>query len=445
MEKNLFSELNVEKIFFISQKQKERVENINYLKSILDFECEIIEPVKHNSGNKSLSLTNKKILEENKEFNILIFEDDAFTTLTIEEIKNRFSLFKKTNCDFDILLLGSDPQLYKNNTKNFIFVKEYQDTHAIFYPKKTIPKLLPYLADIKDNDYFDRYLSDISIKLNLKVACFFPSIFTQQPFNSSIDKYFKIKYDRDFNNFKELDLGMIDIKDFIAWPESKVTYMVNDNLKQESCDLRIRVINYFTGVIHYDYSYRINKNANFYSQWTSKNNDDACDYWVEFYLNNEIVFKKIFSRRILISIPSSGIGDTLCATPAIKKIFKAENQLIDVITHHPEVFKNNEFVYRIYDINTYQNNKHDSYNKLLATYDRKFTTFKYCGARDNEKIQKKHASFDLRRLHAADLGFDLLPEEMSCMFNPDEISFVLPKEKYIVLNQNPLNVVKIYK
>ena len=57
--------------------------------------------------------------------------------------------------------------------------------------------------------------------------------------------------------------------------------------------------------------------------------------------------KKKFSNKVLIKIPSVGIGDVICSIPTIESIAKDHpTALIDVQTKHPDVFKHNPSVHR---------------------------------------------------------------------------------------------------
>ena len=42
------------------------------------------------------------------------------------------------------------------------------------------------------------------------------------------------------------------------------------------------------------------------------------------------------------------LGDTLCATPTIRKLYKSYNKKISVITNIPELFQNNPYVENVF-------------------------------------------------------------------------------------------------
>jgi len=42
------------------------------------------------------------------------------------------------------------------------------------------------------------------------------------------------------------------------------------------------------------------------------------------------------------------LGDTICATPTLRKLFNSYNQKVVISTHFPEIFKNNPYVKKIY-------------------------------------------------------------------------------------------------
>ena len=47
------------------------------------------------------------------------------------------------------------------------------------------------------------------------------------------------------------------------------------------------------------------------------------------------------SDNYLLKINSVSLGDTLAATPTLRKLYNSYNKKIDVVTYHPELFLNN--------------------------------------------------------------------------------------------------------
>jgi autotransporter strand-loop-strand O-heptosyltransferase len=115
-----------------------------------------------------------------------------------------------------------------------------------------------------------------------------------------------------------------------------------------------------------------------------------------------------------------GLGDILATTPSLRKLSKAYEEKIDVVTHNAEIFKNNPYVNKIFSWNENIDEVKKGYedgdvHDIIGGY------------------QLNH-SFDIRALHAKYLGFGLLPEEMEYDFIPD---------KYEDLNL-PLNYICIH-
>lgn len=132
----------------------------------------------------------------------------------------------------------------------------------------------------------------------------------------------------------------------------------------------------------------------------------------------------------LLVIHSKSLGDIICATPTLKKLYNVYNQKISIVTYMPIVFKNNPCVDRIMH-----------YNKTKITVDFRnyeiHEIFKNVGNKENG-IEKKHNIFDIRQYHATDLGFMLTPEEMTCEFYPDKNNEIDLPDKfskgYVVLH-----------
>ena len=124
---------------------------------------------------------------------------------------------------------------------------------------------------------------------------------------------------------------------------------------------------------------------------------------------------------------SRGLGDTICATPVIRKLYNSYGRKISVLTVHPDVFKNNPLVEDLY----YTENSdmgviHENYEVLtsfIPNVENKFG------------ISLRHNQFDIRQFHAAGLGFQLLESEMEMDLYPDPfIDVVNLPEKFIVIH-----------
>ena len=121
-------------------------------------------------------------------------------------------------------------------------------------------------------------------------------------------------------------------------------------------------------------------------------------------------------NKILVLVGSRSIGDTLCSIPTIRHLSKIYNKNIHVFTYQPELLKNYPYITLIdnYDIDV--NND----EILIETF------------RPDLFV---HTRTDIRQLHAYSAGFELLPEEMTIDFYPNEYIPIenLP-EKYIVIH-----------
>lgn len=137
--------------------------------------------------------------------------------------------------------------------------------------------------------------------------------------------------------------------------------------------------------------------------------------------------KKPFNDRYLLKINSSSLGDTLAATPTLRKLYNSYNKKIDVITHHVELFKNNKYINNIYSFS--ENINENSYKEI-------FNTFLGVGGKKNEYgVEKKHNTIDIRQFHAIDLGFMLNEKEMEYDYVPDQ---------YVQINDLPQNYICLH-
>jgi len=137
--------------------------------------------------------------------------------------------------------------------------------------------------------------------------------------------------------------------------------------------------------------------------------------------------KKQMSDKYLLKINSVSLGDTLAATPTLRKLYHSYGKKIDIITHHVELFKNNKYVNKAFSFSEKINQNH---------YKEIFNTFLGVGGKKNEyNVEKKHNTIDIRQFHAIDLGFMLNDNEMEYDYIPDAYTEIkgLPKD-YICLH-----------
>jgi ADP-heptose:LPS heptosyltransferase len=113
------------------------------------------------------------------------------------------------------------------------------------------------------------------------------------------------------------------------------------------------------------------------------------------------------------------LGDTLCATPTIRKLYNSYNKKISVITNIPDLFKNNKYVENIFDGNV-------EFYDIFETFDISYKENGVCN---------KHNAMDIRQFHAVSLGFMLNKEEMTLDYRPNESLLIpnLPK-KYVLIH-----------
>jgi len=136
-------------------------------------------------------------------------------------------------------------------------------------------------------------------------------------------------------------------------------------------------------------------------------------------------YTNVKMSNIYYLINSNSFGDTLAATPTLRYLSKSHKQKLNVVTFNKNVFDNNPYVEQCLSFDEYvQREGHIVYK-----------SFTYPGQKDGNGIEKKFSRIDTRQLHAMDLGFQLLPEEMDYDFYPDEMSLKvdLPDE-YVVLH-----------
>jgi ADP-heptose:LPS heptosyltransferase len=138
-------------------------------------------------------------------------------------------------------------------------------------------------------------------------------------------------------------------------------------------------------------------------------------------------YKNKNMSNIYYLIHSTSFGDTLASTPTIRYLSKSHRKKINVVTHNKNVFNNNPYVESLLSFEEFNNS---NISDIV-----KYESFTYAGRKDGNGIEKKFSHIDVRQIHAMDLGFQLLPEDMSYDYyaNPQSLSLDLP-EKYVVLH-----------
>jgi FkbM family methyltransferase len=141
------------------------------------------------------------------------------------------------------------------------------------------------------------------------------------------------------------------------------------------------------------------------------------------------VYSKLSSSNLYYLIHSNSFGDTLASTPTLRYLSHSHNNKINVVTHNKSVFINNPYIAKIITF--------DEYDKLNLPSDSViYQSFTSAGRQDERGVEKKFGHIDIRQLHAMDLGFQLVPENMHYDYYPN--SFELPDvnlpERYVVLH-----------
>ena len=117
------------------------------------------------------------------------------------------------------------------------------------------------------------------------------------------------------------------------------------------------------------------------------------------------------------------LGDTLCVTPTLRKLYYTYNQKISVITHHPNLFYTNPYVDNIFsELNDDIKNNYEVFNSFNIGY-------------HPNGVCYKHNVMDIRQFHAINLGFMLTKDEMELDYRPNTICMIpdLPK-KYVLIH-----------
>ena len=138
------------------------------------------------------------------------------------------------------------------------------------------------------------------------------------------------------------------------------------------------------------------------------------------------------SKEVVLKINSFAFGDTLCATPTLRKLAEAYAKEIIVCSNEHNIFKHNPYVKFHINQKDFKEEYYDQY-EVFSTYD-------CVGKRDKRGIECNYAGFDLRRAHSSDIGLDLSPEEMHCDYYPGLVKFgdvdaqFINENKYIAIH-----------
>lgn len=291
----------IDEIFVISFYNKEdRINNIREMQKKFSKKFTIVEPIKDDVPQRSLTKTNLKIWLENSDKNILIFEDDFFTHYSEEDILMKLNSFYEQIDRFDILLLGGDVYEGEYIRSDIIKVNRFSETHAILYNKNILNKLFSTVAAniLNDNTHIDQMLSNSICEENLKCYLLAPSIFTQQNFPSLINgiNLINSKYDIDHLLKKEFNNNSIEIvkckfNDDDFYIEYCLKNKNDDNLK-----VNVFVVDINSGIRVLDHDLNLLYGFNYYNAsgriLILKN-----EVFFEIYNDQKLLIRKIIKKQ----------------------------------------------------------------------------------------------------------------------------------------------------
>jgi len=129
------------------------------------------------------------------------------------------------------------------------------------------------------------------------------------------------------------------------------------------------------------------------------------------------------AKDVIIKINAFSFGDTLAATPTIRKLAHSYGKKIIVCTTKPFIFDHNPYVEYTIKLDDF---KDEYYNSFEV-----FNTFNSIGRVDKNGIESKYGLFDIRRIHCIEIGFDLRPDEMHTEYYPGPVTFEKKDQEFI--------------
>lgn len=119
------------------------------------------------------------------------------------------------------------------------------------------------------------------------------------------------------------------------------------------------------------------------------------------------------------------LGDTLCATPTIRKLYNSYNKKISIITNIPELFQRNPYIENVFVDSV----DRESLKQIYDIYETFDITYKPNG------VVNKHNAMDIRQFHAISLGMMLTKDEMTLDYIPiTNISIPNLPQKYVLIH-----------
>tara|TARA_Y100000401_G_scaffold73091_1_gene59099 strand:+ start:835 stop:3582 length:2748 start_codon:yes stop_codon:yes gene_type:complete len=141
------------------------------------------------------------------------------------------------------------------------------------------------------------------------------------------------------------------------------------------------------------------------------------------------------TKGVILKLRCESFGDSLCATPTLRKLYEAYGKKIIVCSYKPFIFKNNPYVEYHIHAHEFDEKLRDEYEILETFQVDKDWDYVY-----GNGTKMKYGSVDIRKLHCTNLGFDLKPSEMHCEYYPDPVNFkesdrsFINNESYIVIH-----------
>lgn len=131
-------------------------------------------------------------------------------------------------------------------------------------------------------------------------------------------------------------------------------------------------------------------------------------------------------KKICLDLSESrALGDTLCSTPIIRKLYNSYSDKISVITHHKKIFEKNPYVDSIFNTDLDIEKLKDEYT-IFNSFDVSYKSNGICN---------KHNAIDIRQFHAINLGFMLTRHEMTLDYIPSQTSIMgqIPR-RYVLIH-----------
>jgi len=131
-------------------------------------------------------------------------------------------------------------------------------------------------------------------------------------------------------------------------------------------------------------------------------------------------------RDICVDITGCrAVGDTLCATPVIRKLSKTYNKKVSVISNHFEIFTNLPYIENNFNNTTESLEEVKNNYEVLSTFDISYRPDGVCN---------KHNVMDIRQFHAINLGFMLTKEEMEMDYVSDDVILPDLPKRFVVIH-----------